>query len=79
MTKSYCLVADSRDSNKQNCLTQYDDIEERIGGYTRCYLCNKVCSVQVAPLAQINKIKIIILAQKDNNYSRSIRHRKVSL
>jgi succinate dehydrogenase / fumarate reductase iron-sulfur subunit len=77
LAKSYRLVADSRDANQANRLAQYDDIEEGIWGCTRCYLCNEVCPMEVAPLDQISKIKGMILAEKDINSSRPIRHRKV--
>ena len=77
LAKSYRLVADSRDSNQENRLTQHDDIDLGVWGCTRCYLCNEVCPMDVAPLDQISKIKGAILAKKDINSSRPIRHRKV--
>lgn len=77
LAKSYRLIADSRDDNQENRLAQHDNLEQGVWGCTRCYLCNEVCPVEVAPLDQISKIKSVILAQKDINASRPIRHRKV--
>ncbi|TAF52883.1 MAG: succinate dehydrogenase/fumarate reductase iron-sulfur subunit, partial [Oscillatoriales cyanobacterium] len=46
-------------------------------GCTRCYYCNSVCPMEVAPMDQIGKIKQEILDRHDDQASRSIRHRKV--
>ena len=77
LAKSYRLITDTRDDEQENRLGQYDDIDEGVWGCTRCYLCNEVCPMGVAPLDQISKIKGEILAQKDINSSRPVRHRKV--
>ncbi len=77
LAKSYRLVTDSRDENKENRLEKYDQINEGVWGCTRCYLCNEVCPMGVAPLDQISKIKGAILERKDLNSSRPVRHRKV--
>jgi len=77
LAKSYRLVTDSRDENKESRLEKYDQINEGVWGCTRCYLCNEVCPMGVAPLEQISKIKGAILERKDLNSSRPIRHRKV--
>ncbi|MBL1211573.1 succinate dehydrogenase/fumarate reductase iron-sulfur subunit [Geminocystis sp. GBBB08] len=77
LAKSYRLVADSRDDDRENRLEKYDDQDSGVWGCTRCYLCNEVCPMDVAPLDQISKIKGAILAKKDLNSSRPIRHRKV--
>ncbi len=77
LAKSYRLVADSRDTNEDSRLTQYNDINQGVWGCTRCYLCNEVCPMEVAPLDQISKIKGMILAKQDIESSRAIRHRKV--
>nr|WP_242027652.1 succinate dehydrogenase/fumarate reductase iron-sulfur subunit [Cyanobacterium aponinum] len=77
LAKSYRLVDDSRDENRENRIEKYNNTEEGVWGCTRCYLCNEVCPMGVAPLDQISKIKGIILEKKDVNSSRAIRHRKV--
>ncbi len=77
LAKSYRMVEDNRDDQNNDRLNQYDDIDGGVWGCTRCYLCNEVCPMDVAPLDQISKIKGMILAQKDANSSRPIRHRKV--
>lgn len=77
LAKSYRLVADNRDQNQEIRLEKYDQIDEGVWGCTRCYLCNEVCPMGVAPLDQITKIKSAILARKDINSSRPVRHRKV--
>jgi succinate dehydrogenase / fumarate reductase iron-sulfur subunit len=77
LAKSYRLLTDSRDSDAENRLEKYDNQNSGVWGCTRCYLCNEVCPMDVAPLDQISKIKGEILAKKDLNSSRPIRHRKV--
>lgn len=77
LAKSYRLLTDSRDSNRENRLEKYDNQDSGVWGCTRCYLCNEVCPMDVAPLDQISKIKSAILEKKDLNSSRPIRHRKV--
>lgn len=77
LAKSYRLITDSRDNNQENRLKKYDNQDSGVWGCTRCYLCNEVCPMDVAPLDQISKIKSVILNKKDLNSSRPIRHRKV--
>lgn len=77
LAKSYRLLTDSRDDNRENRLENYNNIDRGVWGCTRCYMCNEVCPMEVAPLDQITKIKNIILAEKDINDHTAIRHRKI--
>jgi succinate dehydrogenase / fumarate reductase iron-sulfur subunit len=77
LAKAYRMVADSRDQQKEERLEKYNRGTEGVWGCTRCYYCNTVCPMGVAPLDQIGKIKEEILDRKDAQTSRSIRHRKV--
>ncbi|MDJ0677459.1 MAG: succinate dehydrogenase/fumarate reductase iron-sulfur subunit [Calothrix sp. MO_167.B42] len=77
LAKAYRTLADSRDDDKHNRLEQYNQGTKGVWGCTRCYYCNSVCPMEVAPLDQISKIKQEILPQKSKQDSRSIRHRKV--
>ena len=77
LAKAYRMVTDSRDAQTENRLEKYNQGTEGVWGCTRCFYCNTVCPMEVAPLDQINKIKQEILPLKDAADSRSIRHRKV--
>jgi len=77
LAKSYRLLTDSRDDNTESRLEEYNNIDRGVWGCTRCYMCNEVCPMDVAPLDQISKIKSQILAQKNTKDSTAIRHRKV--
>lgn len=77
LAKAYRTVADSRDQQTEERLEKYNRGTEGVWGCTRCYYCNTVCPMGVAPLDQIGKIKEKILDRKDAQSSRSIRHRKV--
>lgn len=77
LAKAYRMVADSRDAQTENRLEAYNQGTFGVWGCTRCYYCNAVCPMAVAPLDQIGKIKNYILERKDDQASRSIRHRKV--
>lgn len=79
LAKAYRMVADSRDNQTQSRLEKYNNIESGVWGCTRCYYCNEVCPMDVAPMDQITKIKQEILAQKPAQASRSIRHRQVMI
>lgn len=76
LAKSYRLLADSRDNITENRLEKYNDIQAGVWGCTRCYFCDEVCPMGVAPLTQITKIKQLILQKQDTN-STPIRHRKL--
>ncbi|MBL1177953.1 succinate dehydrogenase/fumarate reductase iron-sulfur subunit [Pantanalinema sp. GBBB05] len=77
LAKAYRMVADTRDTQTENRLEAYNQNTFGVWGCTRCYYCNAVCPMEVAPLDQIGKIKNSILERKDDQASRSIRHRKV--
>ncbi len=75
LAKAYRMVEDSRDATTETRLDQYNSTDG-VWGCTRCYYCNSVCPMEVAPMDQIGKIKNEILAQTHEQPSRSIRHRK---
>lgn len=77
LAKAYRMVEDKRDDETENRLEQYNEGTKGVWGCTRCYYCNSVCPMDVAPLDQISKIKQSILETKQASDSRSIRHRKV--
>lgn len=77
LAKSYRMIADNRDNETEKRLEQYNDLNTGVWGCTRCFLCNEVCPMEVAPLDQISKIKGEILSRKTAQDSRPIRHRKV--
>ena len=77
LAKAYRMVEDNRDGETQSRLEQYNEGTKGVRGCTRCYYCNSVCPMDVAPLDQISKIKQSILETKQASDSRSIRHRKV--
>ncbi len=77
LAKAYRMVADSRDQQTEARLEKYNQGTQGVWGCTRCYYCNAVCPMGVAPLDQIGKIKEKILDRKNAQDSRSIRHRKV--
>ncbi len=77
LAKAYRMVADSRDEQTETRLNHYNQGTDGVWGCTRCYLCNSVCPMGVAPMDQIGKIKNEILARNDEPMSRSVRHRRV--
>lgn len=77
LAKAYRMVADTRDRTTENRLENYNQGTQGVWGCTRCFYCNSVCPMGVAPLEQINKIKQEILAAKSVANSRPIRHRQV--
>jgi succinate dehydrogenase / fumarate reductase, iron-sulfur subunit len=78
LAKAYRMVADSRDSETEERLEKYNSIDG-VWGCTRCYFCNAVCPMEVAPMDQIGKIKQEILHRREVPDSRPIRHRKVMI
>jgi succinate dehydrogenase / fumarate reductase, iron-sulfur subunit len=81
LAKALRTVADSRDDQTEQRLERYSEGTDGVWGCTRCYYCNTVCPMDVAPLEQISKIKQAILdrqaAQSEAQSSRPVRHRKV--
>jgi succinate dehydrogenase / fumarate reductase, iron-sulfur subunit len=76
LAKAYRMVADNRDDQTGARLEKYNEGTAGVWGCTRCYYCNSVCPMDVAPMDQIGKIKNEILVGKTGQESRSIRHRK---
>lgn len=76
LAKAYRMVADSRDTQTETRLEKYNIGTQGVWGCTRCFYCNSVCPMDVAPLDQIGKIKQEILANKEVPDSIPIRHRK---
>ncbi len=77
LAKAYRMVADSRNTGAETRLEKYNQGTDGVWGCTRCFYCNTVCPMGVAPLDQITKIKQEILADNNVPDSRPIRHRKV--
>jgi succinate dehydrogenase / fumarate reductase, iron-sulfur subunit len=77
LAKAQRMVADSRDDETEARLERYDDSKSGVWGCTRCYYCNSVCPMDVAPLDRISDIKHEILQRQNAQASRPIRHRKV--
>lgn len=76
LAKAYRMVADSRDDRTVDRLSQYNEGTSGVWGCTRCYYCNSVCPMEVAPMDQIGKIKQEILDVETVDETRSIRHRR---
>ncbi|MEM8779946.1 MAG: succinate dehydrogenase/fumarate reductase iron-sulfur subunit [Cyanobacteria bacterium P01_G01_bin.49] len=77
LAKAQRMVADSRDTDIESRLEGYSQGTQGVWGCTRCYFCNVVCPMEVAPMDQIGHLKQQILDRKDAQSSRAIRHRKV--
>ncbi|MEA5535732.1 succinate dehydrogenase/fumarate reductase iron-sulfur subunit [Crocosphaera sp. XPORK-15E] len=77
LAKAQRMVADSRDTEIETRLDHYSQGTQGVWGCTRCYFCNAVCPMEVAPMDQISRLKQQILDRKDAQSSRAIRHRKV--
>ncbi len=77
LAKAYRIIADSRESSVEKRLDAYGEGTKGIWGCTRCYYCNAVCPMDVAPMDQISAIKQDVLNRTDAQTSRPIRHRKV--
>ncbi|MBE9014448.1 succinate dehydrogenase/fumarate reductase iron-sulfur subunit, partial [Pseudanabaenaceae cyanobacterium LEGE 13415] len=61
LAKAYRMVTDSRDDSTIDRLAKYNEGTSGVWGCTRCYYCNSVCPMEVAPMDQIGKIKNEIL------------------
>ncbi|BFM38455.1 succinate dehydrogenase/fumarate reductase iron-sulfur subunit [Synechocystis sp. LKSZ1] len=77
LAKAQRLLGDSRDSQREHRLADYSQGTEGVWGCTRCYWCNTVCPMAVAPMDQIGQIKQQILQRQTAQASRPVRHRKV--
>lgn len=76
LAKAHRMVADSRDGQTAERLEQYNNDASGVWGCTRCYYCNSVCPMEVAPMDQISQIKQAILDNEAVAPSRAIRHRR---
>lgn len=76
LAKAYRTLADGRDSQTESRLENYNEDTSGVWGCTRCFFCNSVCPMGVAPLDQITKIKQEILAHQELPRSVPLRHRK---
>lgn len=76
LAKAYRMVVDSRDAQTETRLEKYNQGTQGVWGCTRCFYCNSVCPMDVAPLDQISKIKQEILADQQIPDSVPIRHRR---
>lgn len=79
LAKAQRMVLDSRDDRTEARLESYNEGIGGVWGCTRCYNCNTVCPMEVAPMDQIGKIKREILDRKTARDSRPVRHRKVMI
>jgi len=77
LAKANRLVTDTRDQQTDERLAAYSQGTAGVWGCTRCYYCNSVCPMDVAPMDQISQLKQEILHRSDAQTSRSVRHRKV--
>jgi succinate dehydrogenase / fumarate reductase, iron-sulfur subunit len=81
LAKAYRLIADSRDQSTHARLETYGEGTRGAWGCTRCYNCNTVCPMEVAPMDQISQIKQELLQAPDLNLTsrasqRALRHRQ---
>jgi len=81
LAKARRMTADKRDAETEARLDAYGEDLQGVWGCTRCYLCNEVCPMEVAPLDRISELKQDVLARHRNeaasHASRPVRHRKV--
>ncbi len=77
LAKAYRMVSDTRDTRTEERLDAYNQGTQGVWGCTRCYYCNSVCPMEVAPMDQIGHIKQELLDRKTDQDSRPVRHRKV--
>jgi succinate dehydrogenase / fumarate reductase, iron-sulfur subunit len=79
LAKAYRVLADTRDNAAPQRLAQYTQDLSGVWGCTRCFNCNTVCPMDVAPLEQITHIKEHRLSQSADSEPRSIRHRRAMI
>lgn len=77
LAKAHRLLADTRDQATEHRLEHYNQDIQGVWGCTRCFNCNTVCPMGVAPLDQISHIKSQVIANPKLPASRPIRHRQV--
>jgi succinate dehydrogenase / fumarate reductase iron-sulfur subunit len=76
LAKANRLLVDTRDQATSQRLEEYNRDLKGVWGCTRCFNCNMVCPMGVAPLDQISQIKTSIFQQPALPASRPIRHRQ---
>lgn len=74
LAKAYRVLADNRDDRTADRVAKYNDLDF-VWGCTRCYNCNEVCPVGVAPLDRISQIKQEVLRDRELPESTAQRHR----
>lgn len=79
LAKAYRVMADSRTEDAQERLQKMSADLSGIWGCTRCFNCNSACPMDVAPLDQITRIKMMALANPVNPELRAVRHREVMI
>ncbi|PPT06148.1 Succinate dehydrogenase iron-sulfur protein [Geitlerinema sp. FC II] len=77
LAKAQRMLFDSRDDRTEERLESYNNTSSGVWGCTRCYYCNSVCPMEVAPLDRIGEVKSKILEKSDSQASTAVRHRKV--
>lgn len=77
LAKAQRLVEDTRDDATETRLARYGQDIDGVWGCTRCYYCNDVCPMDVAPMDRIGEIKSAVLDRASKDDGRPVRHRKV--
>jgi len=77
LAKAQRLTVDNRDDRTEERLQALNNTESGVWACTRCFYCNSVCPMEVAPLDRISQIKGEILDRTTKADSRPVRHRKV--
>ncbi len=75
LAKAYRVLADSRDDQGVERRKKYNE-PNFAWSCTRCFYCNEVCPMGVAPLGQIEKIRHELLVDRDLDQNKAIRHRR---
>jgi succinate dehydrogenase / fumarate reductase, iron-sulfur subunit len=79
LAKADRMLADTRDRETSKRLAQYTQDLSGVWGCTRCFNCNTVCPMEVAPLDRITHIKEQRLSQTADSEPRAIRHRRAMI
>jgi succinate dehydrogenase / fumarate reductase, iron-sulfur subunit len=79
LAKAYRVLADTRSADSDARVQQLAEDLSGVWGCTRCFNCNSVCPMDVAPLDQITRIKTAALAKPVDADLRPIRHREAMI